>query len=381
MTSPFHKPLQRIPAGKEFSRLKTNEDLFQAWQRDAQTRLADDTLRFRTTHISLFLEQWGSNLVTDLSVAELRSYIEARAATCKNFRRGGMTRGNGASVMPDRCTKRLDLGGCGFKCPGYEPMIAGTVDAHLTALRDFYDFLVELELLPFNLMEQAKKAWRKKNRHRMKRKASKRHLSREEVLQIYHGTSSWTLKIIIAAGCKTGPRGGEIARLRVDAPYMDPNLTWMRVPPAGRNNGKRKGNDYLVVDNEFRRILVPYLSWRRQKLEKVHGSPTAYSELVITHRGTPLPRKRATTTINEMLHREALRLGLITEDTPDEKGVTSHCLRRYFSNGCMKNGLWGTRLEILRGDRPKRRNEEAYGDFTDADIRTWYQEYAPLVGF
>jgi hypothetical protein len=107
LTSPFHQPLQRIPTGTQFSRLKTNEDLFQAWLRDAQTRLADDTLRFRQTHIGIFLEQWGSNLVTDLSVAELRSYIEARAATCSNFRRGGMDSQKRRALRPASSKRRV----------------------------------------------------------------------------------------------------------------------------------------------------------------------------------------------------------------------------------------------------------------------------------
>ncbi|MCA1811403.1 MAG: hypothetical protein LC623_05270 [Halobacteriales archaeon] len=381
MSSPFHQPLQRIPTGTELTRLKTNEALLQAWLRDAALRLSDESIRQRTTHIQVFLREWGSNLVTDLSVPELRSYIEARAATCKNFRRGGMTRGNGLFTMPDRCTQDLNLQGCGLRCPGYEPMTAPTLDTHLAALKDFYDLLVELGLLPFNLLEQAKKAWRKKNRHRMKREASKRHLSQEEVLKLYHGTQNWGLKISIAIGCKDGPRASEIARLRVDPPWMDPNLTWMRVPRAGGNNGKRKGNDYLVIDNELRRVLVPYLAWRRQKLERVHGDPQAYNELVITHRGTPLPRARASEAINEMLEPEAVSLGFQRQDAPRGEAVTSHCLRRYFSNGCMKNGLYNTRLEILRGDKPKNRNETAYGDFTDADIRSWYEQFAPTIGF
>lgn len=380
MTSPFRPVLQRIPRGTELQRFKSNDQILEAWARNAATRLADATLGHRRIEIRRFLEQWGTTLVTELSVVELRTYIEVYAGGCRNYRRGGMTP-PGRPVVGDRCTKDLDLAGCSFKCLGYEPVTAGTTDSHLQAIKDLYDYLVDLELLEFNLMEQAKRSWKRKNRHRLNRDAKKRHLNRDELLALYRETTQWDLKISEAIGCKCGPRASEIARLRVDLPWMDPDLKWMRVPPAGGNNGKRKGNDLLVIDNELRRVLEPYLAWRKTKLERVHGDTGAYNELVITYRGTPLPRTRAAEALDRKLEPLAIRLGLQRPDAERHEKVTSHCFRRFFSDALMQNGLYGTPLEVLRGDRPKNQNEYRYGNFNDERIRALYEEYAPVIGF
>ncbi|MHB1260969.1 MAG: hypothetical protein ACYC2H_04555 [Thermoplasmatota archaeon] len=380
MTTPFRPMLHHIEVQRDLMRFRTNEDLIEAWRRNAATRLSDIVLHHRTIEIRRFMQQWGTILATELNVVELRTYVEVYAGGCRNFRRGGMTPRPSQPPMPDRCAKKLDLSACSTTCPGYEPMNAPTVEKHLEAIKDFYDYLVELGLLPFNFLEQVKKSWKKKNRHRMGRKSKKRHLTREEVLALVNGTPHWDRKITYSIGCKTGPRASEIGRLRVDPPWIDPDLTWLRIPPAGGNNGKRKGNDYLVVDNELRRLLVPYLQWRKQKLLRVHGNANAYPQLVIDQHGQPLPKGREAPSITEKIKDDAIRLKMMSPDAKGADAVTSHCLRRFFSNGCMDNGLYGTRLEILRGDKPKNRNEEAYGDFTDADIRAWYEEYAPVIG-
>jgi len=366
----FELRMRPVPPPTDGPRFTSNEAIATAWRDYQETRLQPVTLRHYAYEIRSFLDAWTSTLATTLQPRDLRAYLVQYGQRCQFYRRQGFPIAKGAF-----CVQKRDLAACGKGlCPAYQPLVFATVENHLKALVCLYDFLVGQEALPHNFVRDVKRAWIQEHRH-LNRSRSKRLLSHEDVRRLVEEASAPNRMILYALLAKTGARIKEVLLLRVDRDHMNLQEGWLKVPEF---KGKRRGNRYLVVDDELRHLLQDYFPWREARVQRDTNQQPSTHVLVLNYRGEPFNVDDETSLLKTVVTPDCVRLGLMRPKESVTNRITPHRFRHYFSDALKKNGIDPYWWNVLRGDLP-RGNEKTYVHPSLVEIRQQYRAFAPML--
>jgi integrase len=227
----------------------TTEEALEAWSASLDANVAPLTKRRLLLQTRRFLSAWD-DLPWLLDREDVWGYAELYSQGCRNF-----CTASSPGAGPG-CREGLDIGSCATSCPKYQSMAYETVGAHLQAVSNFFRFLEHHGVVKFNVAESVKKEWLHQNKHR-KRVKEHRVPALADVQKLLSGQPNHALVYLLMA--KTGPRVGEAMSLRVDFEHFERGR-WFKVPG---DEGKRRGNRYLFLDQELDAAVEKYLVWRR----------------------------------------------------------------------------------------------------------------------
>jgi hypothetical protein len=99
-------------------------------------------------------------------------------------------------------------------------------------------------------------------------------------------------------------------------------------------------------------MLDQYLIWRERKVcRDSDGKPTS-DKLVITNTGKPWGKNGFQGNFRIMMHKDCIRLGLMTgQEKTREEMINTTCFRAFASTAALDRGANSAQVQVLRGDK------------------------------
>lgn len=372
----WNEPLGKAPSTHS-EEWPTNAHVMEAWKRHVLRRGAKNTQRNLISYVGVFIRTFQP-LVTTLETPDIEAFVAKIGMKCSKFinSKEPECRGNHQSIA---ACPFVQVGLAYDSCMGYKPLDPQGVWSYITAVNQFYEWLLEEGRIARNPALAVMRDFA--SRHsaffdERRRKPRRRSLNIEEVRKLvkqtplHHGIGYLLM-------CKCFLRLHEALKLRIDPEFCNVTEGWMDIPADWELGNKRKGNKRIILDAEARRWLRRYLDWWTENVSRSPDGKPATWNLLLTKAGKPWG-KNAVHNFNSALHTDAIRLGLMTgKETERQDRVNSHCFRAFATTWARAKGVSHADLQLLRGDLAPG-SIERYDDYLSR-LPALYGSFGPVI--
>lgn len=231
-----------------------------------------------------------------------------------------------------------------------------------SALSNFYEFLVEEELIQANPVRLFRKRYIKIYKEQVAQDV-RQLISIEDASRLVNSVLDSRNKAILVLLLKTGMRINEL--LALDVEDVDMIKMQIRLKPT-----TKRSNRLLFFDQETEETLQNWLVARKNR--NTHGGhalfPSKTSSRLSSHE------------VQREVEKHAARVGLHDPDSKLlEKRFTPHCCRHWFSTHLYRAGMEERYIAWLRGDAP-RGSMGPYIHIDSEDVRKSYLAHVPQLG-
>lgn len=374
--------LERAPPRAE-RKWTSNEEILLTWQAFLKDNSYSRNVQVHyPTQVRVFMRTWGETLVTRLEDQDIQLFVDLIGKKCSNLLRRTSRSQCRAGIGVDGCPLLNGLAPEQFtQCPSYRPLDPLAVLSYLTSIQGMYQWLVEAGYMKYNPARPTMARFRRRHRttiEKRNRSPRRRILKLEEVQRLIQGAPI-RRAIVYALMAKCFLRIHEVMKLSLDPRYCDLSAGFFDLPPDQDYGDKRRGPNRIVIDAELRILLDQYLSWRERKIfRNADGSP-ASDKLVITNTGKPWGKNGFQGNFRIMMHKDCVRLGLMSgKETSREELVNTNCFRAFSSTVALDRGANSAQVQVLRGDKA----QGTVGVYDDPRPRLagLYRDFGPKVG-
>lgn len=299
-------------------------DLLALWQKDAQTRgMTSDSIRSYRYIIQRYLTFLDGQDPVKVDKTTIRAYVD-------------FMRSNGAKVV--------------------------TVGHHLTAISNFYGFLIFENMAKANPVLDTRKRYVSCYKNDSEASAKKL-ISVKEAAHLVNSAFDIRDKAMIILLLKTGVRRRELLAMDVaDINWQDQSIL---LKPT-----KKRSNRTVFFDAEAARYLRAWLRVREDRNQM--GSDALW----ITSWG----RRPSTDGGNKIFRKAAIRAGLHNGSSKKiEDHLGPHCCRHWFTTHLRRAGMPREFIQELRGDS-RREAIDIYDHIDKLELRESYLARIPQLG-
>ena len=378
-------PVADVPAARGPRVFASNHAIVQAWKHEhlVPTGKRNNILHW-PANAGLFVDvleaSYPGKGLFDLNDREVAAIIEAIGRKCSKFQRKNR---NGTPA----CQRGLDLATCPLMtgaatstCPEYARLTPNTLKGYYTQMGNLYRWAVREGYTAANPVEAAQSRWFMVNQpalDRIRRNPRKRNLSLHEVTTLVRNTPIHLAVLVALCAC-CFLRVHEAVKISLNPAVFNLKEGWILLPDDPEFGDKRKGNNRLIIMPSLRHVLVRYLRWREERVRRnPDGSPVT-DKLVLTSKGEAWCPNGFQELINSHIHKQAVRLGLMTgEEDRRELEINSHCYRGFATAYAMSKHANELEIKVLKGDRPMGAIQE-YDNLVKR-LPELYDQFAPVL--
>ena len=237
-----------------------------------------------------------------------------------------------------------------------------SIDKIFSALSNFYEFLVEEELIQVNPVRLFRKRYIKIYKEQFAQDV-RQLISVEDAARLVNSVLDSRNKAILVLFLKTGMRCNEL--LALDVGDVDMEKMQIRLKPT-----TKRRNRLLFFDQETEETLQHWLVARKNR--NTHGGQALFPSKTSS--------RLSSREVQVEVEKHAARVGLHDPRSKRlENRFTPHCCRHWFSTHLYRAGMEERYIAWLRGDAP-RGSMGPYIHIDPEDVRRSYLAHVPQLG-
>jgi len=231
---------------------------------------------------------------------------------------------------------------------------------NFSALKNWYDFLIESGQLDHNPIPAIQKKYLKEFKDHPGRRQL---ISVEDAAKMVRATIDTRDRAILLVFLKTGIRRGELISLDVE----DVSLEGLSI--TLKETAKRS-NRIVFFDEECKRPLSRWLEVSQARYKK-----PGERALFVSNKGTRLQ----TSSVDALVRTAGMRVRLHEEGGELSHRFTPHCCRHYVTTHLLRAGMSREYVKWIRGDVMKEAID-IYNHIDPEDVRESYLMHVPQLG-